>query len=79
MGLGPISDRPNKLTSPHADNYEMSIDDRHQYVGEDARFVVWHDKDRKPYAVSLPGGFAGPIFPTFTDPFVRIASYRTES
>ncbi|KAG9024101.1 hypothetical protein FS837_005472, partial [Tulasnella sp. UAMH 9824] len=32
------------------DNYEITIDDRHQYAGEDARFIVWHDKDRKPYA-----------------------------
>ncbi|KAG9024678.1 hypothetical protein FS837_005242, partial [Tulasnella sp. UAMH 9824] len=33
------------------DNYELTMDDRHQYAGEgNARFVVWHDKDRKPYA-----------------------------
>ncbi|KIO31756.1 hypothetical protein M407DRAFT_4870 [Tulasnella calospora MUT 4182] len=32
-------------------NYEIIIDDRHQYAGTDeARFVVWHDKDRAPYA-----------------------------
>ncbi|KAG9042269.1 hypothetical protein FS837_011089 [Tulasnella sp. UAMH 9824] len=33
------------------DNYEIVIDDRHQYGGADNhRFVVWHDKERKPYA-----------------------------
>ncbi|KAG8920597.1 hypothetical protein FRC01_000679 [Tulasnella sp. 417] len=33
------------------DFYELTIDSRHQYASKrDARFVVWHDKDRKPYA-----------------------------
>lgn len=39
------------------DNYEITIDDRHQYGSSNVwgqnQFVVWHDKDRKPYAVSL--------------------------
>ncbi|KIO31718.1 hypothetical protein M407DRAFT_124161 [Tulasnella calospora MUT 4182] len=33
------------------DNYEITIDNRHQYAGKErARFVVWHDQERKPYA-----------------------------
>ncbi|KAG8916276.1 hypothetical protein FRC01_003256 [Tulasnella sp. 417] len=33
------------------DTYELTIDSRHQYAGKpEARFVVWHDKERKPYA-----------------------------
>ncbi|KAG8916277.1 hypothetical protein FRC01_003257 [Tulasnella sp. 417] len=33
------------------DSYELTIDNRHQYAGEPAaRFVVWHDQDREPYA-----------------------------
>ncbi|KAG8940791.1 hypothetical protein FRC04_005019 [Tulasnella sp. 424] len=31
------------------DNYELTMDDRHQY-GMEGQFIVWHDKDRKPYA-----------------------------
>ncbi|KAG8921735.1 hypothetical protein FRC00_008296 [Tulasnella sp. 408] len=36
------------------DNYEITIDDRHQYgstnIWGQNQFIVWHDKDRKPYA-----------------------------
>ncbi|KAG8920596.1 hypothetical protein FRC01_000678 [Tulasnella sp. 417] len=33
------------------DNYELTIDNRHQYAGGDkAQFIVWHDKERKPFA-----------------------------
>ncbi|KAG8927609.1 hypothetical protein FRC01_007184 [Tulasnella sp. 417] len=33
------------------DNYEITLDDRHQYPGgSSALFVAWHDKERRPFA-----------------------------
>ncbi|KAG8927608.1 hypothetical protein FRC01_007183 [Tulasnella sp. 417] len=34
-----------------SDNHALTIDNRHQYAGKpECRFVVWHDKEKKPYS-----------------------------